>query len=269
MAVIPVRLRSEEGFSLVELLVGIALVGIISLSATQLIRVCMQTFAQATSLESSQTGTRAGLNGIAADLRYLGSYFNGLTGAGTSITSATSTSLTFRGDVDGNTLDANGNETTLAAAAAAGATQVTVSSATDPNGSPSFGAGGWLYVGGGTTREVVQITGVSGTVISFAQPGLSKSYPVGSIVRSVETITYTFNASPTATLTRSVNGATGSVLVDHVSGVVFTYYDGANPAATTATLSAIRQVNVSVTVTQSDGKSRTMATRIRPINLGP
>lgn len=261
------RLKNEAGFSLAELLVGIALVGIISLSAAQLMRVCLQTFTRASSLESSQTGTRAGLNGIATDLRYVGSYW--VNTAGAAITSATTTSLTFRGDVDGNTLDANGGETALTAAAAAGDTQVTVTSATDPYGSPSFGVGGWMFIASGGNREVIQITGVAGTVISFAQPGLTKSYPVGSVVRSVETITYAFNPSPTGTLIRSVNGAAASVIVDNVSGLVFSYYDGSNPPVTTTALASIRQINVSVAVTQTDGNSRTMATRIRPISLGP
>lgn len=260
------RLNSEDGFSLAELMVGIALVGIVSLSTVQLIRVCMQTFTRAASLESSQTGTRAGLNGIATDLRYIGSYW--VDTAGAAITSATTTSLTFRGDVDGNTLDANGGETTLVDAAAAGSTQVTVTSTTDPYGSASFGAGGFMFVASGANREAIQITGVAGTVISFAQPGLAKSYPVGSVVRSVETVTYAFNPSPTGTLTRSINGAAASVIVDNVSGLVFTYYDGSNPAVTTANLSSIRQINVSVAVTQKDGNARTMATRIRPISLG-
>lgn len=262
------HLKSEEGFSLAELLVGIALVGIISLSAAQLIRVCLQTFTRAASLESSQTGTRAGLNGIATDLRYIGSYW--VDTAGSAITSATTTSLTFRGDVDGNTFNPTTlTETTLTAAAASGSTQVTVSSTYDQYGSPSFGAGGWMFIAGGANREVIQLTGAAGTVISFGQPGLTKSYPVGSVVRSAETVTYAFNPSPTGTLTRSVNGATPAVIVDHVAGLAFTYYDGSNPPTPTTTLSAIRQINVSVKVTQTDGNSRTMETRIRPISLGP
>jgi prepilin-type N-terminal cleavage/methylation domain-containing protein len=262
-------LTSDEGYSLIELLVAIALVGIVSLSVSQLIRVSMQTYTRAASLEFSQMGARAGLNGIATDLRYLGSYYNGIAGAGAAITAATTTSLTFLGDVDGNTLDAAGGENTLAAPANAGSTQMTVARATDPSGDPAFGVGGYVYVGSGSTGEVVQITAVAGTVISFPQPGLVKTYPAGSLVRSVETVAYTFNAPPTGTLTRRINGGEASVMVDNVSGLVFTYYDGANPPAQTVNAGLIRQINVGVTVTQPDGGSRTMATRIRPVSLGP
>ena len=262
-------LTGEKGYSLPELLVTMAMIGIISLSVTQLIRVSVQTHTRAASLEFSQMGARAGLNGIATDLRYLGSYYSRVAGAGAAITVATATSLTFLGDVDGNTLDAAGGENTLAAPANAGSTQMTVIRATDPSGNPAFGVGGWVYVGSGSTGEVVRITAVAGTVISFPQPGLVKTYPAESRVRSVETVAYTFNAPPTGTLTRRINGGEPAVMVDNVNGLAFTYYNGANPPAVTADASLIRQIDVGVTVTQPDGGSRTMATRIRPVSLGP
>ena len=258
-------LARDDGYSMSELLVALALVGIVSGSLMQLIGISMRTFSWASSLEYSQMGARAGLHSVGTDLRYVGSYYSGVTGAGAAVTTATSTTFAFLGDIDANTV-VGGVENTLAAAAALGAQQVTVTSANDAAGTPAFGVNGWLYVGNGANREVARITGVAGTVLSLATP-LQRAYAVGSLVRSVEAVTYAFDANA-RTLTRSVNGGAATVIVDNVNALTFSYFDGGNPPSATAAAAQIRQIDVSLTVRQPDGPTRVMVTRIRPISPG-
>jgi len=256
-------LRQEDGFSLAELMVVCAIVGIIAAGILGVSQVSLQSYLRANALENAQTGARAGLARMTADLRMLGSCWEGATGSGPTITAAAATSITFIGDVDGDTLDNNGNENTLAAAAVAGDTAITVTRSTGMNGRPAFAVGAYACLKSGGAWEVRQITAVAGTTITLAV-ALATNFPAGSTVRSVQTVTYALVGT---TLTRSVNGGAAAVIANGVSGLTFTYLDGQNPPVVTGVLGNIRQIQVSITTTGANGTVRVMNTTVRPRSL--
>ncbi|MBI4609173.1 MAG: type II secretion system protein [Candidatus Rokubacteria bacterium] len=259
-------LTRNDGYSLVELLVTMALVGLIASSSLGIYQVAQQTYTRAVSLEDAQSASRAVLDRMASDFRFIGSFWTGASGAGSAITAATSGSITFYGDTDANTLDSDGNEDTLALDASSGSTVITVSRATGADGAAAFVPGAYVYLDSGAAREVRSITAVLGTAITLGT-ALAKTYPAGSLVRAVETVTYTFNPAPANTLTRSLNGGTAEVLAANVTGLTLTYFDGSSPPAVTTTLDAIRQIEVTLTVRGPDGSARRMTTRVKPPNL--
>jgi len=268
------RVTNEKGYGLVELLAVVAVLGMLFAAVGVVYMQSQQMHVRSTSLEDAQAGARAGLDRMASEVRLIGAFWSGATGAGAAITTATATNITFLGDVDGNTLDSlasTANENTLAAPAASGSTVITVSRTIGLDGTPAFVPGGYVYIASGPIREVRQI--LVGSAIPLAPPfvitlatALQNSYPAGSLVRAVKTVTYAFNAGAN-TLTRSVNGGAPDIIVDSVSGLTLTYYDGSNPPVATATLSLVRQIDISLIVQEADGSARTLTTRVRPPNL--
>jgi hypothetical protein len=123
----------------------------------------------------------------------------------------------------------------------------------------------WVYIGAGARpREVRQLAGVLGTSLALATP-LDSDYLEGSLVRSIETVTYAFDPG-TGQLTRRLGGAAPEVLVDNVTDFTLTYFDAAG-VPTTVT-EEIREIQVSVTTRGTDGSPRTMMTRVKPWSLG-
>jgi prepilin-type N-terminal cleavage/methylation domain-containing protein len=259
------RYTKAEGYTLVELLIVTAIVGMVAAGIVGVYQVSQGIYTRATALEDAQLGARAGLDRMASELRLIGAYWSGATGAGPAITAATATTITFMADVNGDTV-VNNAETTVAAGTTASGTTVQVSGTADAfNVYQSPALNDYVYIANGGRREVKQISALAGTTLTLALPPLTTTYPAGSLVRSVEIVTYNFAAN---SLTRSVGGSGNDTIIDNVTGLTLTYLDanGTNLGAAPPPAS-IREIQMSLTTQGADGSRRTMTSRVRPRNL--
>jgi prepilin-type N-terminal cleavage/methylation domain-containing protein len=256
------RATETQGYSLVELLIVLAIAGLIGGAILGVYRVSQDTYIRASSLEAAQLGARAGLDRMANELRLIGSYWVGANGAGNAITAALPDSITFLADVDADTLNTAGQEITLTVLAASGGNSISVNRTTGTVGDNAFTAGEWVLVANGATREVKQIGPgyTTGLNIPLTAP-LTSSFPgppQPATVRSVETITYNLNG---ASLRRN-----GFGIVENVTGLTFTYF-GTDGVTQTANAALIREIQVALTVQSQDGSARRMTTRVKPRSL--
>ncbi|CBE70077.1 MAG: type II secretion system protein [Candidatus Methylomirabilis oxygeniifera] len=270
------RVAETEGYSLIELLIVLAIAGLIGGAILGVYRVSQDTYIRASSLEAAQAGARAGLDRMANELRLIGSYWVGANGAGNAITAASPISITFMANVDDSSV-INGVEATATAFTANTVTLSLDATATTNAfrvyADPNSGLNDYIYIADGGTRDVRQITGIGGSTINLpiASP-LSSAYPVGSIVRDVKTITYARNAVATSTcqpltcLTRRQGGANAEAIVDNVTGLTFTYFGGDGVTQTT-NAALIREIQIVLTVQSPDGSARRMTTRVKPRSL--
>jgi len=282
------RHTRAEGYTLVELLIVMAIVGMVAAGIVGVYQVSQGIYTRATALEDAQLGARAGLDRMASELRLIGSFWVGASGAGNAITAATPTSITFMANVDDRSV-INGAEATpnptatgtsvplsLSATATADAFKVYVANP-DVNND-------YIYIANGGRREVKRITAINSNTLTLASD-LSSSYPAaGSLVRDVKRITYTRDAvANPPTLTRSQGGSGNDTIVDNVVGLTFTYFDtaggvlGANPDLVARCAggilgpnpdpSLIREIQIALTVQGADGSQRCMTTGVRPRSL--
>jgi len=248
------RPSNERGYTLIELVIGVALMGLIFAAVTQLFQISMNVRARGDTTEEALSQGRTPLAQLAQDLQQAGA---GLVAPTSFMTQATSTSLTLVGDL-------NDTETTLTVATSAGATSLTVTSTS------GLMVGQTLLLSDGAVRENRTITGISGNTVTV-NAGFNSAYPVGSIVRSIETAMYTFASK---TLSRSQNGGTSSPMADNLSTFAFTYQDGSTPPVTLspttqAVRDQIRQVTVQVSGqgTGAQPAVRNFQLVVRPRNL--
>jgi len=260
-----------KGYSLVELLIALAIAGLIGGAILGVYRVSQDTYIRASSLEAAQDGARAGLDRMANELRLVGSYWVGANGAGNAITAASSTSITFMANVNDLYMP---NATALEATATSvvNGTSVPLSiTASDTDDAfkvyNNAALNDYIYIANGGTRDVRQITGIGSNTLTIALPPLSSTYPVGSLVRDVKTIAYTRNAGAN-TLTRTQGGdTTPDTLVDNVTALTFTYFK-ADGVTQTIDPVLIREIQIALTVQSPDGSSRRyMTTRVKPRSL--
>lgn len=271
-----VKPSSDSGYTLIELLLTMAILGIVGAGIVMVYRVFDETYTRATSLEAAQLGARAGLDRMTNELRLIGAYYARVAGAGNAIVGATPTSITFMSDVDGDTV-INGAETTVAAGTTATGGTVTVSgsatqaaSAFNVYAPPNNTLNDYVHIANGATREVRQIQSREGTNLTLTTP-LAAVYPGGAIVRSVERVTYTFNVAAN-TLTRSVGGGGSDTIVGddtlRVTGLTLIYLDAAGINLGAAPpLTQIREIQISLITQGADGSRRTMTSRVRPRSL--
>lgn len=286
------RGAGDAGYTLVELLIAVAILGLVALAIGGVYQVSVQAYTRSASLEDAQLSARAGLDRMAIELRLAGAYLSGaataLDPAPDAITAASSTSVTFRGDVNGDTLNSSGDEITVNTDYSSG-TSLVVNRATGIDGTTNpFAPNKYIYALTGPRREVGQIasTYTSGTDLTLAA-ALKYNYLAGSIVRTVETVTYTLTAyascpaplpsiSGMSCLTRSVDGgaAQAQTLVENVTvtGLTLTYYNSLGAeildTSTQANRNTIREISISLTTQGNDGSRRTMTSRVRPRSLG-
>ena len=207
--------RGTEGFTILELLIALAIMGMVAAAILQIFQGSMTQVSHATSLEDAQSTARIGLHQMATELRVIGAYWSGVSGAGNAITAATPSSITFMADIDADTLSGT-TEATLTTAS----TSTTLTVSQNPSAFNTYSTSSlndYACVANGSTREVRQVSSVSGSVVTLAS-ALTNSYPVGSIVRSVETVSYTFSSSA-KTLTRTVGGAAADTVLDNATGL--------------------------------------------------
>lgn len=261
------RFRTQQGFTLTELLIVVAVLGFVVAAVVGIFQVTQRSALFASAGQEAQTAARSVLDGLASDFRMINAGRSTSAGA---ITAASPTSMTFLADIDNDTLDAGGNDPVLTALADAGATTVLVSS------TPGLSAGELLSVADGPISETQPIVAVSGNTVTLGA-GLSTWYSAGSVVRSVETVTYTYTPTPTGgTLTRTVGGGAPQILADNIQALQFTYWDGFTPPAQIADLTTqanrdqIREIRVQITTRSHSGDqavSRSMSVTVRPRNL--
>lgn len=263
------RFKAEAGFSLTELLVVVAVLGIVLTAVLGILQVTQRATLFASAGEDAQVTARAALNQLATDQRLIN---RGRPTSPGAIIAASATSITFLSDIDNDTQDAAGNDATLTAPANIGATTVLVSSAT------GFSVGELLSIADGPIAETQPITAIAGTALTLGA-GLTASYPVGSIVRSVETVTYAWDPA-TRALCRNVGGPcvapfpNNLVIATNITGFQLTYFNSAgavipNPT-TQAARDAIREVRIQLTSLAQSGDqtvSRIMAVTVRPRNF--
>ncbi|PYM04400.1 MAG: hypothetical protein DMD82_14535 [Candidatus Rokuibacteriota bacterium] len=279
MTTISRRHAHEAGFTLAELLVTIAVLGLIMAAVLGIYTVTQRSTSIGTAAEDAQVVTRVTLETIVTDLQLINAGRPTSAGA---ITTATATSLTLLGDVDNDTLDATGNNATVNTTdAAAGATQVHVSSTQGFSvnelvslqyfGTPKL-------MSSGAISETQQIASITGPILAFVPPGkLSNSYPKDvSIVRSVETVTYNYTNVAGGTLTRTIGALAPDTLATNCPTFQLTYWQGSVPSAqilnpsTQALRDQIKEIRISLACRAQSGDQtavRTMTTTVRPRNL--
>jgi hypothetical protein len=252
-----VRLRGQAGYSLAEVLVVCAITGFVMAAAFVVLDVSQRTFTTSASLADAQVGARAGIDRTLTELRLIGASYFGVSGAGDAITAATATSITFVGDVDADTVT---NNTDAVTAGTAAGTAVVLSAANS-----GFAVNESAYIANGGTREVRPIVGVAGATLTLGTP-LSVSYVADSTVRSVETVTYTYDAAA-RTLSRTAGGVAATA-AENVVDFSLTYFDGGNPPVETTDRLQIREIQIRITTQGTDGSRRLMTARVRPRSFG-
>lgn len=270
------RSAGTQGYSLVELLIVMAIVGVIAGSILAVYQVSQGIYIRATALEDAQLGARAGLDRMANELRLIGSYWVGATDAGNAITAATPTSITFMANVDDLSMTGNppaqAPEATVCSGCTATGDTIPLSlTATAITNAFRIYAdttlNDYIYIANGARREVKQIGGINGNTLTLPIGTLLRwsPYPAGSLVRDVKRITYGINNN---TLTRSQGGSNADPIVDNVLGLTFTYFGTAGAAlSANPPVASIREIQIALTVQGTDGSQRLMTTRVRPRNL--
>jgi hypothetical protein len=249
-------IRGQAGYGLAEALVVAAVAGIVMAAAFAALDVSQRTFTASSSLADAQVGARAVIDRMLAELRLTGSSYVGATGAGAAITTATATSIAFVGDVDADTVASNADAVTIGTALG-----ITIVLSAANSG---FAVNESVYIANGGSREVRPISAVAGATLILGT-ALTGIYPAGSIVRSVETISYTYNAT-TRTLSRTAGGVTETA-AENVVDFSLTYFDGSNPPVQTTDPTQIREIEVKITIEGTGGSRRLMAARVRPRSL--
>lgn len=260
------RLNGERGYTLAELLIVVAILGMVAAAIFGVSHVSQQTYTRAAALEDAQLGARAGLDRMASELRMAGAYWTNATDAGNAITAASATSITFRGDINADS--ASGTTETTVTTATSGTTELVVSGTASAFNTYSSSSGNdYAHIAEGVIREVRQVSSVSGSTITLAT-SLKNTYTTAATVRSVETVTYSYDSSA-STLTRTLGGDSADTIVDNVTGLTLTYYNSSGTdLGSSPTLSSIREIGISITTRGSDGEStRTMASRVKPRSL--
>ena len=267
------RVTKTKGYSLIELLIALAIAGLIGGAIFGVYKVSQDTYIRASSLEAAQLGARAGLDRMANELRLIGSYWVGASCAladCNAITAASPTSITFRANVDDRSV-INGAEATNSSAATGTSVPLSISATATADTFKVYANSAlndYIYIANGGTREVKQINAINSNTLTLVSPGLNSFYPADSLVRDVKTITYTRNAAAN-TLTRAQGGSGADPIVDNVTGLTFIYFDAAGGplSATPPNPAVIREIQIDLTVQSPDGSARRMITRVKPRSL--
>jgi len=214
--------RDEHGFTLAELLITIAILGLVMAAVLGVQLTSSTMFLRGENQADAQQAARAALL-MEEDLRMvrygcpdLGCPTPPPAGAQQAISVASTTSITFWAD----TLNAS---TTLSAAVAAGAGALPVVDASGVNLNDR------IYLNNGSTWETKVVTAKAGNTLTVA--ALTNAYPQGVLVGRPRRIVYAINAA-TGTLTKDAGDGNGAqTLATGVTGLTFSYFNTAADAA--------------------------------------
>lgn len=243
--------RDQRGFTLSELLVTVALIGLISAATALLYITGNQMFTSGANRAEAQQAARVGMM-IQDDLRLAGYGFRTDQSA---FTISTATRVEFWADL----IDAS---THLAADAATAATAFTV----DLGHGAGIRVNDVLHLMNGATVDQLTVTGVNGDVISFA-PALSALYPRGAFVGVPKRVRYDYDA-PNRTVTRDAGDGTGTIVVAAgVRAFALTYWTDVDAVTTVAANVRRIRLDMSVESTLDGSGDVQIRTDVRPRNL--
>ncbi len=273
--------HDQRGFTLAELLITIAILGLVMAAVLGVQMSSSTMFLRGENQAEAQQGARAAML-MEEDLRMVG-YGCPDNGCVTpapavscwsapgppappaacttlgKITAASGTAVTFWAD----TLNAS---TTLSAAVVANAKTVPVTSAT------GIAVNDYIYLSNGASWDYQQVKAIVGTSLTLAA-GLQYAYPQGVLVGRPRAITYSYAAS---TLSRDAGDTNGLLpLATGITGFTFTFYDTSDALITAGNLNAnlanIRRILISTstqsTQTASGYSTFSINTNVRPRNL--
>ena len=261
------RRRVERGFTLTELLITVAIMGLVMAAVLGVQMTSSTMFLRGENQAEAQQAARAALL-MEEDLRMvrygcpdLGCPTPPPAGAQQAISAASTTSITFWAD----TLNAS---TTLSAAVAAGAVTLPVLDASGINVNDR------IYLTDGATWETRVVTAKAGNTLTVA--ALTNAYPQGVQVGRPRQIVYTFNAA-TGTLTKDAGDGNGAqTLANGITSLTYSFYDAGDalitPANPVANPQNIRRILIQTTTRSalaSGGGASTFQinTNVRPRNL--
>ncbi len=223
-------LRDQRGFTLAELLITIAILGLIMGAVLGVQMTSSTMFLRGENQAESQQSARASML-LEEDLRMAG-YGCPALGCTAPGTTAANCPAPAAGALVFNAAnascvdfwaDAVNASTTLTAAAAAGATTLTVAS------TAAISTGNTIYVVNGNTSESRSVTAKTGTTLTVA--ALTNAYPQGVLVGRPRRIVYAINAA-TGALTKDAGDGNGAqTLATGVTGLTFSYFNTAADAA--------------------------------------
>jgi prepilin-type N-terminal cleavage/methylation domain-containing protein len=263
------RERNDQGFTVLEILIAVAIGTIILLGLYALLETGQSTTSRGEQKLEIQQAARAGLDTMVRDLRMAGSgvpnpqdYAN----PPAAFTAGTADSISFLADP----LNAN---TVLTANAPPGTTVISLDSTT------SFAAGGTIYIFGNDgasppancweTRVIASKTGTSLTL----DAGLSNSYIAGSQVAQPRTYAYDLQGT---TLRRDAGDGNGAQpLAENISAMTIRYYDTADaeisPLSLPAHLHDIRRLEIRITAFKNNplqgDQTFLLNSSVRPRNI--
>lgn len=264
MKALNVLRRDQRGYTLAELLITVAILGLIMAAVLAVQMTSNTMFLRGENQAEAQQGARAAMlmeedlrmagygcpdNGCPTNLATLNYQLNGTQ---LKVTAASATSITFWAD----TLNAS---TTLTAAVVANATTLPV---TDAAG---IATGDRIYLNNGGTWETKTVTAKAGNNLTVA--ALTNAYPQGVQVGRPRKIIYQFGGT---TLSKDAGDTNGlQTLATGVQSLTFTYFG--TDDAPTGVLANIRRIQISTTTqsaTSAAGPSTfTINTNVRPRNL--
>jgi prepilin-type N-terminal cleavage/methylation domain-containing protein len=261
--------RDERGFTLAELLITIAILGLVMAAVLGVQMTSSTMFLRGENQAEAQQAARAALL-MEEDLRMvrygcpdLGCPTPPPAGAQQAISVASTTSITFWAD----TLNAS---TMLSAAVAAGAVALPVVDASGVNVNDR------IYLNNGGTWETRVVTAKAGNTLTVAALTAVNGYPQGTQVGRPRQIVYTFTAA-TGTLTKDSGDGNGvQTLATGITGLTYSFYDASDilisPANPVANPQSIRRILIQTTTRSalaSGGGASTFQinTNVRPRNL--
>jgi prepilin-type N-terminal cleavage/methylation domain-containing protein len=238
--------RGDRGYSLIEVMVTTVILSLVMAAAYSNLASQMRTHATQRMLTETMHDARTAVQIMADQIEMAGFGVPSATtpSAAPRLVTATATELSFWTKV-------NATHTYLSAAAAAGATSVTVVSATGLAGGAS------IYVSDPNRWYFGTVQSITGTTVRVT-PALTYAFSAGALLTPVEHVTFTRVGND---LQRN-----GRRFVGNVIGLSFAY--------DSATLSAIRQITVTVSLQTRGNDPRThrpisesLVARVVPANL--
>ena len=246
----PRMVGNDRGFTLTELLVAMALMGIVMLATVALYVNSNALFMTETNQAEAQQGGRVILL-LQEELRMIGT---GVPATQAKITAASASGITFVGDT-------RGASTLLTAAVAVGNTSFNV------NDASGILVGDTINLINGASFQSFTVTVVSGNTITVGTAATG-TYPVGAQVGVPRTIQYSWT-SGTQTLSRNAGDGNGlTTLATSVQNFQLSYFDASN--ASTTVPANIRRIAITMTTKSTATTSAgtfTINSDVRPRNL--